>query len=66
MTTKNGVKETNKCQATNIHANTAENSYLLTTTFALSAEKSTRWDPKDARNAETRSKLDKLDVAIAA
>lgn len=66
MIKKNGVKETNKCQVINTLANSAENSYPLTTTYVLSVEKSTRLDLKDAQNVETQSKLDKLIVAVAA
>jgi hypothetical protein len=66
MTKKNGVKETNKCQVTNIPANIAENSYLLMTTYVHFAEKSTQWDPKDAQNAETQSKRAKSIAAAAA
>jgi len=66
MIKKNGVKETNKCHVINTLANSAENSYLLTTTYVLSVEKSTRLDLKDAQNVETQSKLDKLIVAVAA
>jgi hypothetical protein len=66
MIKKNGVKETNKCQVTNIPANIAENSFLLMTTYVLFAEKSIQWDPKDVQNAETQLKRDKLIAAVAA
>ena len=66
MTKKNGVKETNKCQVTNILANSAENLYPLMTTYVPSAEKSTQWDPKDAQNVETQSKRGKSIAAAAA
>ncbi len=66
MTTKNGVKETNKCQVTSILVNIAENSYPLTTTYVPSAEKSTQLGLKDAQNAETQSKPDKSNAAVAA
>ena len=66
MTKKNGVKETNKCQVTNTLANFVENLYPLTTTYVLSAEKSTQWDLKDAQNAEIQSKPVKSIAAIVA
>ena len=66
MTTKNGVKEVNKCQVTNILVNIAENSYRLTTMYVLSVEKSTQLALKDVPNAETQSKPDKSNAAVAA
>ena len=67
MTVKNGLKEkTNKCQVTNTPANSAENWSRQMIMSVPSVEKLTRWDLKDAQNAETRSKLDKSDAAAAA
>ncbi len=65
MTTKNGVKEVNECRVTSILVNIAENSYLLTTTYVHSAEKSTQLGLKDAPNAEIQSKPGKSNAAVA-
>ena len=65
MTTKNGVKEVNKCQVTSILVNIAENSYLLTTTYVHTAEKSTQLALKDAPNAEIQLKPDKSNAVVA-
>jgi len=55
-----------KCQATNIPASTAENSYPQTTMYAPSAEKLTQLGLNDARNAETQLKRDKSNAAVVA
>ena len=52
-----------KCQATNILANTAENSYPQMTTYAHSVEKLIQLDLSDAQNAETQLKRDKSNAA---
>lgn len=62
---KNGVKETSKCPVTNIHVNSAANSYLSTTTCAPFAGGSIQWGLNGALNAETQSKQVKLNAAIA-
>jgi hypothetical protein len=55
-----------KCQAINILAITAENSYLQTIMCALFVEKLTPLDLSDVRNAKAQLKRDKSNAATVA